>query len=251
MSRDKIELTGVVLSGTLIGDYDKRLVIYTKERGKITAFAKGARRAGSSYMGVSEPMNFGIFSLYEGFDAYRFAGGDIKEHFTDVKNDIEGACYGTYFCEILEYLSVEGMGDVNVLNLIYLSLKALNNPAIPNALVRRIFELKLLTYEGYAMQVFGCASCGDEDKVPTAFSLVDDGLVCKECANLRQGKRALSQSSVYTLQYIVGSPLESLYSFTVTDRVMDEICPVIDMYFKKYAPYNFKSLGILESLIST
>ena len=105
--RDKIELYGMVLSSMPVGDYDKRLVLLTKERGKITAFARGARKPNSPYLGLSEPFNFGTFVLMEGFDAYRLVGGEIKEYFLDIKNDIEGICYGTYFCDILEYLCVD------------------------------------------------------------------------------------------------------------------------------------------------
>lgn len=242
--RDKIELTGIVLSSMTVGDYDKRLVILTKERGKITAFAKGARKPNSPFLGISEPFNFGKFVLLEGYDAYRLVGGDVREYFLDVKNDIEGICYGTYFCDVLEYLSVEGVGDANVLNLLYVTLKALKKQDIPNCLIRRIFELKVLVYDGEALAAFSCVKCGKE-KV-TAFYLRGNGLVCAECKT--SDMMPLTESVVYTLQYIISTTLDKLYTFRLSDEVWWEVDKVIGRYFEQHVTKKFYSLEILSSL---
>lgn len=244
--RDKLELTGMVLGSTMVGDYDKRLVILTKERGKITAFAKGARKPNSPYLGISEPFNFGTFTLLEGFDAYRLIGGEIKDYFLEVKNDIEGICYGTYFCDVLEYLCVEGIGDINMLNLLYMTLKALTKENIPNKMIQRIFELKVLAFDGEAMAAFSCASCKNE-KV-AAFYLPVNGLICEECARKLEKVYFLTESTVFTLQYILSTSVDKLYTFQVSEIVFREMDTVIEQYFGQHVTKKFNSLEILASL---
>lgn len=244
--REKIELTGIVLSSTVVGDYDKRLVILTKERGKITVFAKGARKPNSPYLGISEPFNFGKFILLEGYDAYRLIGAEINEYFLDVKNDIERICYGTYFCDILEYLCVEGIGDIQTINLLFASLKALLKEEIPNSLVRRIFELKILALDGEAMAVFSCVKCNKKQVV--SFSLHENGLLCNQCSKNISPILPLAESTIYTLQFILSSPINKLYTFQVSNQVFLELEDIIDAYFKKHVKKKFNSLGILDSL---
>ena len=244
--KEKIELTGIILGSYPVKDYDKRLVILTKERGKITAFANSARKMNSSLSGISEPFNYGVFSLYEGYDAYRFTGGDIREYFSDVKNDIEGICYGSYFCEVLEYLCVEGIGDSDILNLLYVSLKALERKIIPYGLIRLIFELRLLALDGEMMAAFSCVKCGKNP--PREFSLMENGLICGECGKYISDVYPLTESAIYTLQYILSAPIGKLYSFQVKDDVYEQLEHVIRIYFSKHITKKFKSLEILSSL---
>ena len=74
--RETVTLTGMVLISAPSGDYDRRLVLLTRERGRITAFAHGARKPGNPLMASSRPFSFGTFTLYEGCLLYTSDAAD-------------------------------------------------------------------------------------------------------------------------------------------------------------------------------
>ena len=123
--REQVSAAGMVLKASPVGEYDRRLVILTREFGKITAFARGARRPGNSLMAVSNPFVFGKFLLYEGRDAYTLAGAEVKNYFIEIAGDVEAACYGSYFLEFADYYGREGIEAEETLKLLYQSMRAL------------------------------------------------------------------------------------------------------------------------------
>lgn len=245
--KQQIILTGIVLSVSLIGDFDKRVVILTKERGKITAFAKGVRRPGSPLMAVCQPFTFGKFTVYEGFDAYRLIQAEVEDYFTELKEDLEGICYGTYFCEFVDYLTVENNCNKQVLGLLYASLRALTKKIVEYPLIRYVFEIKILALEGQGMHCFSCVKCGEETPL-IAFDSESGGLLCPQCKGKGKSPVLIQESTVYTLQYVISSPLEKLYSFRVSEAVLKELSRICVRYREQYVGKNFKSLEILDTL---
>lgn len=245
--KQQITLTGIVLSSTLIGDYDKRVVILTKEKGKITAFARGVRRPGNVLMAICQPLNFGKFNLYEGFDAYKLVSGDINNYFMELKSDLEAVCYARYFCELAEALTLEGSSDKSLLNLLYLSFKALTRENMPNILVRRIFEIKILALEGTAIYAFGCVKCGKKEHTEY-FDAGSGGFLCESCAKNISSAISISESTVYTIQYILSSSLEKIFAFNVSGEVQAELNMICERFMYKEVNRKFKSIEIIDSL---
>ena len=244
---EQTKVTGMVLSVYPVGENDRRLTILTKERGKISAFARSARRPNSALMGVTSPFSFGTFTLYEGRTSYTVVSASISNYFSDLRMDVEGAYYGFYFMDIASYYAREANDETALLKLLYQTLRALVNVHIPNRLIRRIYELRAITINGEGPQVFECISCGDKER-EKVFSVRRGGLLCSECAGLASDGVTLLPSTLYTLQYIVSAPIEKLYTFVGKEEVMIELEHLVDAYLGEYLGRRFKSLEILETI---
>ena len=146
--QELLELTGMVLKAEPIGEYDKRVVLLTAESGKITCFAKGARRMGNRFLAATDPFCFGSFRLFPGRNSYSLNEAEIRNYFAGLREDYEGACYGMYFLELSDYYTMENNDERPMLALLYRSVEALLRENIPNRLVRCVFELKALMLNG-------------------------------------------------------------------------------------------------------
>lgn len=240
-------LTGIVLTAMPIGEYDKRLVILTKERGKITAFVKGARKPNSAFLACSQPFSFGDFTLYEGRTSYNVMSVEIVNYFGELRNDMEACYYGMYFLELSDYFARENEDSTRVLKLLYQSLRALTVGAINKKLIRRIFELRMLELNGWAPQAFECVKCNSESDL-NYFQTDAGGILCSTCRRQVNNVIPISGGTIYTMQFILTSSIEKLYTFTVNNEIMNEIEKCIEDYRKAYIDKKMKTLELLEKL---
>lgn len=214
--QEMITVTGMVLSQTPIGDYDRRVCILTKERGKISAFAKGARRQNSRLMASTNPFSFGQFKLYQGKTSYNIMEASIDQYFEGLRDDFVGAYYGMYFLEIADYYTRENNDEMQMLKLLYQSMRALIHPSIDNRLVRCIYEIKTVVVNG-------------------------------EFPGLSMEK-SYDESTIYAVEYIVSSSIEKLYTFQVSEKVLLQLEEIGNTLRERFFKKEYKSLEILETL---
>ena len=246
--RETVTLTGMVLTASPMKEYDRRVEILTRERGRISAFAQGARKAGSALSACTLPFTFGDFMIYEGRSSYNVKGGTIQKFFGDIAGDYDMTCYASYFAEMAQYFTRENMEASDELLLLYMTLLALQNKRIPMELIRIIYEMRMMMISGQGLELFQCLRCHRTDTRSVYFAA--GGLVCEVCARKEEALAKsypflLSGDALYSLQYILTVPVERLYSFTVTPQVQSELEHFMRSYLGRYLPHHFKSLEFL------
>lgn len=244
---EQIKVRGMVISSSPIGENDKRISLLTKEKGKISAFVRGARRPGNHLMAASDSFAFGTFYLYPGKDAYTLASAEITNYFRELATDVVKTYSAYYFLELAQYYSVENQDGSRMLNLIYTAFRALLNDRIDDRLVRYVFELKMLVLNGEYPNFFECMECKTKDNL-TGFSIFLNGCVCGKCQSHANDAISISQSTLYALQYVVYSDIGKLYTFTVSDEVLTELKMVVGRCVHAYIDYKMNSLEILDTL---
>ena len=211
------EVTGMVLKSVPAGEYDRRVEILTRERGRISGFMRGARRPGSPVMAAASPFVFGTFKIHEGRSAYQILEAKVDNYFEKLRSDMIAACYGSYFCEILQFVTRENNDASNLLYLAYQSLRALESDSFDNRLVRAIFEIKTVMLEG-------------------------------EYPGPRRGIEYLD-ATLYTLDFLMRTPPAKVYTFSVKPEVLGQLEAYAGWLCAKTWDHRFQSLEILEALL--
>ena len=212
--QDFTTVTGIVIKTEPISEYDKRVVILTKEKGKISAFAKGCRKPGNRLMAAANPFSFGEFRLYAGKNSYNIMEASIKNYFDTLRKDFDAAYMGMYFLEVADYYTRENMDAVEVMRLLYQSLRALESGKYDLDFVRMVFEIKAIVLNG------------EFPGVPEYTSYLED--------------------TVFALGYIEKSTIEKLYSFEVSKEVKEELVQIAKIYCNRFHDKRFASLDIIE-----
>ncbi len=244
--REQEKVTGIILSVYPVGENDRRLTILTKERGKIQVFARGSRKPKHPLFGVTQPLIYCEFMISDTRNYTYLNGAECKDFFYFVKDSLEHICYSTYFAEVVEYFTVEGQDERNILNLLFVTFLAIKKNQMPLSLIRRVFELKILQFAGVGMQCFQCLQCGKTDYL-RYLSFEEGGVYCEDCGR-GGGRTEIRPSVLYVIQHVCALPLNKLYTFHLKEELDREFQWVVKRYFFIHADHRFQSEEMLREL---
>jgi DNA repair protein RecO (recombination protein O) len=203
-----VKTEGVVLRSMRYGEADRILHVYTQDRGRMGAIAKGVRRARSRFGGRLEPFSHVALVLHEGrSDLLTVTGADTVRAHARLRTDAGALDAAARACDAVSRLFETTESHPAVFHLL------LNELALLDAGVggtsqathanQLAFRMKLLLAAGLAPQLSACATCGERDHL-SAFSGAAGGVVCAAC---EAGGFTLSEEAHGFLVAAIGRPL--------------------------------------------
>jgi len=240
----EIRTKALVLHEMQVGDYDKRLILLSKEFGKISAFAKGAKKPNSKLLAGSQIFCYGDYMLFKGKNSYNVNQVSLIEPFHHLRQNVDTLTYGLYILEFTEYISVENHLDHELMRLVLKTLKQLELGHMKPELIIKIFEIKAMSYLGYSPWVKSCVVCNATDLINT-FSSEDGGVICDCCKGTKIGLN-IGEGTRYTFEYILNQPIEILFKFELEDYVFNEFKKTVDHFLNHHLNKKFKALDFLK-----
>jgi DNA repair protein RecO (recombination protein O) len=195
-----------VLRSLRYGEADRILHLYTPNRGRVSAIAKGVRKARSRFGGRLEPFTHVALVLHEGrSDLLTVTGADTVRPFPRLREDPAALDAAARAADAVLRLFDTNEPHPAVFHLLVNELALLDADAAAHATRANqlAFRLKLLLAAGLAPQLASCASCGSPDHL-VAFSGAAGGVVCSACEG---GAFVLDEDAHAFMADALGRPL--------------------------------------------
>jgi DNA repair protein RecO (recombination protein O) len=235
----------IVLRSMRFGEADRVLHLYTLERGRIGAVAKGIRRTKSRFGGRLEPMSHVELVLHEGKgELQTITGVQLVRSHSAARDGHYRLSVGFVGLEAVLKLFPEQEGNDRAFAALARFLDLLDEveardgrPALDPLVLA--FQLKLLWLAGYLPHLTSCAECGAEAGL-VGYSPRAGGAVCGNC---RADAIPLSAGGLSGIEALLRAPLADAGAVELGARAARDALAVIASSYEFHGGFRLRTLS--------
>jgi DNA repair protein RecO (recombination protein O) len=235
----------IVLRSLRYSEADRILHLYTKDRGRIGAIAKGIRKTKSRFGGRLEPLSHVELMLHEGSgELQTVTGAALIASHSETRESPYRLAAGLIGAEAM--LRLFGEPEANpraftavarFLDLLDRTLETGSGPEIDPLVLS--FQLKLLWLSGYLPHVTACVECGSPENL-VGFSARAGGAVCDVHA---VGSFGISKEGLGGIEGLLSTPLQDAPAAGLGDRARREALAVVTSSYEEHGGFRLRSLS--------
>ncbi|MDL4841510.1 DNA repair protein RecO [Aquibacillus rhizosphaerae] len=241
---EKVE--GIILRTQDYGETHKIVTILTREKGKIGAIARGAKKPKSRMAAITQPFIHGSYLIQMGSSLATLQQGEVLSSLRKIREDIIKTAYATYIAELTDKLIDPKLQDPFLFKQLFQTYQWISEGKDPEILTI-IYELKMYKLAGFAPVVNRCVSCNKRNE-SYAFSVMEGGLICTSCQWKDQGATNLSNNIIKLLYVFSEIDVEKIGNISIKEENKKILQHLMEMYYDQYGGYYLKSKKFLKQL---
>lgn len=240
---------GLVIRVTPYNDTDAILSVLTPNYGRLTVKARGLRRKNSPLIAPCQLLAYAEFTLFEYRNMYTINEASSIELFSALRKDLQKLSLGSYFAQAAETMSQEDLPNPELLSLVLNCLHGLSKLALPETMVKAVFELRSACLSGYTPDLYGCYRCGCDN--PDRFDISEGRLECAACRDpASTGLRMpVTPGILDAMRYICSCDSKKLFSFSASPETLDALSYITESYLSTQLERGFSALDFYKSLL--
>lgn len=221
----------VVLNHRDWGEADRLVTLYTRQRGKLRAVVKGARKTRSRKAGHLQPFTHVVLQLATGRGPFIVTQVETVNAFGPIREDLTLTGQAAYIVELLHRFTYdEEETNSAIFRLLTESLDRLAR-GDDTWLVARYYEMRLLDYLGFRPQLQTCLHCGDPlEPVNQFFSGSEGGIICPECAMQHASLRPIKMETLKYLRHFQRSSYKEASRANPAPAIRAEVENLMQFY---------------------
>jgi DNA repair protein RecO (recombination protein O) len=249
MPRPRVFATpAIVLRQRKLGDADKILTLYTANRGKLEAVAKGVRKPRSKLAGHVEPLAHATFQLAQGRNLDIVTQAETIEAFADLRDDLDRLSRALYACELLDRFTEPREEHFDLYRLLLDTLRRIATRADLDTPVR-YFEMRLLDILGYRPELEECVTCRERLRAVTNYwTAGGGGVVCPNCRRDEAAVRPISVNAVKLLRLLLHGSWNDVSRVTVDPDLAGELERAMLEYVRWVLERDVRSAAFIDAV---
>lgn len=236
---------GIVLRVRNLGEADRLVTLYTKERGKLNTVARGARRIRNRLLSPTQVFTHGRYLIFPGKGLHNLSQADIIHSGQIIRDDLDKFAYASYLTELLDASTPEEDPTDSIFPLLAGTLSLGEKGRFPLAI--RAFEIRLMRELGYEPQLYQCLNCR-ETLQNQLFFTEHGGAVCPKCVGHFPGIKPLTNGTWELMKRLLEWDFSRLGILHPASSNTEEMRLLMRKYLDFRLEYPLKSLDFLETL---
>ena len=241
--------SAIVLRRIDLGEKDRILTLFSREHGKLSAVAKGARRPGSKLGGASEPFTYSKMLLSSGRDLDVLSQAEIKESFPNVKRNITAVAHGVYLLELVNSFIDQRQPNLDIFDTLLSAMYVLESGTDPE-ITARYFEIQLLSILGYEPHFEACLRCSrTPGREKVSFSPALGGIVCTECGNPPRDTISVPAALASYMDALRKAEPNKLSEMHVPKGARRDLAQVLKWHIRYRLEHDLKSTAFIDAIL--